>query len=464
MFGIITSESIELTKGVFVTVNANSAVSKDKHLQNQLAPLASQLTEFEQLLSSSVEELLLENNGKRSSADHTASHPLSTLDYRAIKDTLKKKDVGLVCAVLKALRWRVSRAENVFRRREAIIQLTSNNMLEYPLFTNLLDRKNRNITEHLLSLANTVASEYLGRSYLIENTQLVRNVIQVMRTETSDTFIRRNCLGVLQKLSLRKRPQEILIQSDIIKWALSVLSNEKATLSTYSLEYLAALILNLSLRTIGKNKFEEVRFSIMSFLRDYINHQNIDIRTYVNGTMYSLFSRPSLRALALEMGFEERLKALAESSDEAFAKRYEYVLQQLLSDGAETTLSELNEDEHDVDLVNEEEFWAEEENENAPEVEYEIEGEELLARWALSGEEAEKQQQVVSTIMEETISQSRLEMTRGGRPAETEQPRASTPFKGDAARAKRVGFDRNLTESEVKERSQAFQSRPKIGM
>lgn len=418
-------------------------------------------------MSSSVEELLLEQPGKRSSADHTASHPLPTLDYRAIKDILKKKDVSLVCAVLKALRWRVSRAENVFRRREAIIQLTSNNVLEYPLFTNLLDRKNRNITEHLLSLANTVASEYLGRSYLIENTQLVRNVIQVMRTETGDTFIRRNCLGVLQKLSLRKRPQEVLIQSDIIKWALSILSNEKATLSTYTLEYLAALILNLSLRTIGKNKFEEVRFSIMSFLRDYINHPNIDIRTYVNGTMYSLFSRPSLRALALEMGFEERLRALTESSDEAFAKRYEYVLAQLLSDGGETTLSELNEDEHDVDLVTEEEFWAEEENENAPEVEYEAEGEELLARWALSGEEAEKQQQVVSTIMEETISQSRLEMTRGGRPNESEQPRASTPFKGskaDAARAKRGDFARNLTESEVKERSQAFQSRPKIGM
>ena len=126
-------------------------------------------------------------------------------------------------------------------------------------------------------------------------------------------------------------------------------------------------------------------------------------------TMYSLFSRPSLRALALEMGFEDRLQQLIATSDEEFGKRYNYVLRQLLSDAGETTLSELNEDEHDVDLIEEEEFWVEEENENAPEVEFEVEGERLLERFALSGEEAERQQQIVSTIMEETISQSRME-------------------------------------------------------
>lgn len=438
--------------------------SKDKHLLEKISPFSNQIEECEQLLASSLGELF--SNAPASSIQmRNSSNPITALNFKAIKECLRKKDITFCCAILKALRWRVSRAESIYQRRQAIIQFTSNNLLDYELFTFLLERKSQSVTEHLLSLTNTLASEYLGRSYLLENPSFTKCLIQLMKLETSDTFIRRNCLGIVQKLSLRKRPQEILIQNDIIRWSLNVLSSEKSSLSNYSLEYLCALILNLSLRTIGKDKFEEIRFSVMSFLRDYMCHSNSDIRTYVNGTMYSLFTRNSLKNLALETGFEERLQKIIHQSDEALAKRYKYVLAQLLNESPEANLSELNEDENDMDLIDEDEFWIEEENENAPEVEFMMEGEELLVQFKLEAEEAEKQNNITSTIMEETINVSKLEFTRGGsRKRDYEFPRPSTPIRQQLAQnEKKLKPENILTKEQFQEEAQAFLSRPKVG-
>jgi len=70
--------------------------------------------------------------------------------------------------------------------------------------------------------------------------------------------IRKNSLGALQKLSLRRRPQLLMIEHDMIKWIVTTLKNEKDTLSEYSYEYATALFMNLSLRSLGKKKCEEL--------------------------------------------------------------------------------------------------------------------------------------------------------------------------------------------------------------
>lgn len=50
----------------------------------------------------------------------------------------------------------------------------------------------------------------------------------------------------------------LMIESDLIKWIIEVLKNEKDSLSEYSYEYATALFMNLSLRTEGKKKCEEL--------------------------------------------------------------------------------------------------------------------------------------------------------------------------------------------------------------
>ena len=110
--------------------------------------------------------------------------------------------------------------------------------------------------------------------------------------------MRRNSLGALQKLSLRKRPQLIMIELDMIKWIINTLKNEKDTLGEYSYEYATALFMNLSLRNMGKKKCEDPQLEVLKVFNDLLEHENMQVRTFVNGTLYSLLSRPVFKEQA----------------------------------------------------------------------------------------------------------------------------------------------------------------------
>lgn len=64
-------------------------------------------------------------------------------------------------------------------------------------------------------------------------------------------------MGALQKLSLRRNPQMVMIEQGLIKWMIQTLKREKDTLSEYSYEYATALFMNLSLRSAGKRLCED---------------------------------------------------------------------------------------------------------------------------------------------------------------------------------------------------------------
>lgn len=49
--------------------------------------------------------------------------------------------------------------------------------------------------------------------------------------------------------------------------------------------------MNLSLRTAGKDKIESSSFDILAILNNLIEHDNAQVRTYINGTIYSILTR-----------------------------------------------------------------------------------------------------------------------------------------------------------------------------
>jgi hypothetical protein len=112
-----------------------------------------------------------------------------------------------------------------------------------------------------MTFINALASECLGRTYLLQKPDLVDVLVRILHSEASDTSLRQNALGTLQKFSLRRRPQTVMIQLDMIKWIAFVIRNEgggegEGGLSDYSIEYATALLMNLSLRAAGKDKCE----------------------------------------------------------------------------------------------------------------------------------------------------------------------------------------------------------------
>ena len=82
--------------------------------------------------------------------------------------------------------------------------------------------------------------------------------------------------------------------------------------------------MNLSLRSSGKIKAEENVEVVLTVLNDLLEHENMQVRTFVNGTLYSLLSRQSLREHAKAMGMQDILKYLMEHSDERFKKQILY--------------------------------------------------------------------------------------------------------------------------------------------
>jgi hypothetical protein len=56
--------------------------------------------------------------------------------------------------------------------------------------------------------------------------------------------------------------------------------------------------MNLSLRTAGKDKCEESDVEILQVLNELLEHDNLQVRTYVNGTLYSIFTREKLKMQA----------------------------------------------------------------------------------------------------------------------------------------------------------------------
>jgi hypothetical protein len=81
-----------------------------------------------------------------------------------------------------------------------------------------------------------------------------------------------------------------MISLDLIKWIVVTIRDELETLSDYSLEYATALLMNLSLRVEGKNKCEEIP-DLLNVLSELIENENLQVRTHVNGTLYSILTR-----------------------------------------------------------------------------------------------------------------------------------------------------------------------------
>jgi len=65
-----------------------------------------------------------------------------------------------------------------------------------------------------------------------------------------------------------------MIELGMIEWIVNVIRSEMKTLSEYSLEYATALLMNLTLWTIGKNACEDPKLKVLHLLYELIEHEN----------------------------------------------------------------------------------------------------------------------------------------------------------------------------------------------
>ena len=125
-----------------------------------------------------------------------------------------------------------------------------------------------------------------------------------------------------------------MIQFDVINWIVTTIREELDQLCDYTLEYATALLMNLSLRAEGKTKCEEIP-EILQVLSELIESENLQVRTHVNGTLYSILTRQSLKTQANQLGMGEMLEYVMQNSDEQFQRQIQYILNQLQAESIE---------------------------------------------------------------------------------------------------------------------------------
>ena len=232
-----------------------------------------------------------------------------------------------------------------------ILGALSNNSL----FKQLLSNKNINL--EVIKLVNSLANYNIGKNYLLSNNNIIEDIVKLMIAENTDTPLRQNCLGSLQKFSLRNEPQNKLIELNVIHYLIDIFMFQGDILSDYSIEYGLALLMNLSLRKGGKEKFEAVGEKIINILIKYLKYDNIQILTCINGMLYSLIKMKKIRKLAVELGIIESLENLKKLKNNQINKQIKCI-QDELNKYSDNNIDDINNTNEKEDLFAEEDIHA----------------------------------------------------------------------------------------------------------
>ncbi len=136
--------------------------------------------------------------------------------------------------------------------------------------------------EQIGKLINTMASDHTGRAYLVlNNAKTLEKLLSIAKMETSDSHLRQNLFGVLQKLSLRRECQSIMIKNGWVDYLLALLEDVDS-LSEYSIEYSSALLMNLCLRTQGKKVCAQNPSKSLKILLELIEHDNVQVNIIID--------------------------------------------------------------------------------------------------------------------------------------------------------------------------------------
>ncbi|NXB76399.1 ARMC9 protein, partial [Donacobius atricapilla] len=261
---------------------------------------------------------------------------LPSLDYEKLKKDLITGSDRLKALLLQALRWRLTTSYPGEQRDTIMQAYISNDLLDchsncQRSVLQLLYSKSEVVRQYMARLINAFASLTEGRAYLSQNPTLLQMLEDRLKAEDKDSLTWENVLGALQKFSLRRTLQSAMIKDGLIFWLVDVLIDPDC-LSEYNLEYCAALLMNLCLRSAGKKICASIPNHTLRVLSSLLDHENPKVQSYVNGALYSILAIPSVREEAKEMGMEEILRCFIRERNEEMVRQMEFVIKQLNSE------------------------------------------------------------------------------------------------------------------------------------
>ena len=364
-----SKEILKLAKSIFAFMNeCGFPVPASKH-----GEFKSKIQEYDNFLTLNMNDLMMERQtpparleGRNPYAAKPPAAPqdleqlrFPALDFGKIKGFFlsdSEEVEELSYAVLAGLKKRMMRGDAAARLQTILsvvqadlFELAAEKSTDEAVYYRLLAHKNPKIKNEALKLLNLMSTNIPGRSYLSKSEDFVEFLIGLLKREQGDTKVRRRSLGVLQNLSLRTKPINIMIKNDLVKLSLEILDKEKDSLQPYSLDYFSALLMNLSLRSDGKQKFEELDgVPLFDTLTDLLHIQSGRVRTFIHGVLYSILTVPAIKQKAEELRFFQTLEDLKAKVKERFQKQIDCIIRVAQAGpGAEHRLEVFEEENED---------------------------------------------------------------------------------------------------------------------
>ena len=260
--------------------------------------------------------------------------PENLIDMKRFISALNHKiqvDDNKLIYIFREIRLRIFRRNN-----RQLSELTLYELFMYDLFGTLSKSSylfhelinNQILNLEVMKILNALASLNKGRNYLLAKETLIDDIVQCMIRESTDSDLRQKCLGTIQKFTLRSQPQNKLIELNVIHYIVNLFACESDTLSDYTIEYGLALIMNLSLRKAGREKFEAIADKTIQILQKFMDKDNIQVLTCINGTLYSLLKKQKFKNEARNKGLNIQLKN-AKIDNPQLKKQITYILEEL---------------------------------------------------------------------------------------------------------------------------------------
>lgn len=217
----------------------------------------------------------------------------------------------------------------------------------------LQQSSNINAKHQLVRLLNFLSNDCDGRAYILGQhassrklsarsrvrgpDAIVRSLANALIEEGSvDSAYKQTLLGTLQKLSLRRSAQSLMIRLNLIPHLHELLEDVHGNkLSEYTIEHGVALLVNLCLRSAGKRACVDLLGGdesgggrrTLGLLMQLLQYDNEQVKTHVTSALYNLFSDAGMREEGREMGVAGVLNEVKGDLDERFERQVKYVLE-----------------------------------------------------------------------------------------------------------------------------------------
>lgn len=255
-------------------------------------------------------------------------------DVTKLKDSLIKDNDGSIRKdFLSFSKQLISCSDDYMKRAYAIIFMEEDllglkqNNPEYS-YTMFLDNEDHSLL--YLNLLNDLTIDFYFRQNLSKENSFIGQLITLFKESSQEAEKEQLILQILQKMSLQAKTQKEMIENGIIQKIISLFQNNRENLTSLSIEYLSALLLNLTLNPAGLVIVENYKnFKLFEIFLDILKDCPFSLRHFINGLLYSFFVSKKLRDKFNDKGHRETLFEQYSVLDDIFQRQLDHINERL---------------------------------------------------------------------------------------------------------------------------------------